>query len=193
MLWRPIVSSPDTGGVRRAPPSVGCSPRLTPVPTHWDRWCKLTRAFVERPQRARFKPLREGQLLRSAMNVAKWRDRAGRRMGSDYTAMGRSTSQSGGRRSFATTVTNDRHLGHSGLSSRPPRTAASVRSGHPGQSQCPGVYTKRLVVRRQTAFEPAGSDSLVQKRMADRERLRLSKPIRAPRPLSPLPDCRSPA
>jgi hypothetical protein len=52
---------------------VGCSPSLTPVPTHWDRWCKLTRAFVERPQRARFKPLREGQLLRSAMNVAKWR------------------------------------------------------------------------------------------------------------------------
>jgi hypothetical protein len=43
---------------------------------------------------------RERPVRRSAGNGGSWRDRAGRRMGSDYTAIERSTSQSGGEQSF---------------------------------------------------------------------------------------------
>jgi hypothetical protein len=50
------------------------------------------------------------------MKVSKWRYRAGRGIGSDYTAMERSTSQSGGRSKFDAKASNSCLAGLSRLS-----------------------------------------------------------------------------
>lgn len=66
-------------------------------PARCARTRKLAFALLRRKSATgRLESLREGRLWRSARKVGNWRDRAGRRMGSDYTAMERSKSQKGG-------------------------------------------------------------------------------------------------
>ncbi|APO79580.1 hypothetical protein AM571_PC01850 (plasmid) [Rhizobium etli 8C-3] len=45
-------------------------------------------------------------LIVSALSLNSWRERAGRRIGSDYTAMERSVSQSGGKRKSSVNARN---------------------------------------------------------------------------------------
>jgi hypothetical protein len=73
---------------------------------------------------------RERPLLRNVANDRSWRDRAGRGIGSDYPAMERSTSQSGGERKFNAVARNSRIVEDEADVRSPTECAATFVAAH---------------------------------------------------------------
>jgi hypothetical protein len=85
---------------------------VVPTPMHMSGF-RPTHPKTARPYTA---PNRT--LIVSALSVGSWRDRAGRRIVSNYTAMERSTSQSGGRFTFTAVDLNAQKLEEADIGAR---------------------------------------------------------------------------